>query len=169
MNEEPKRRGRPRKNSQTPPIMADELPGDRIIFPGFGPPTIAATDESGPFPEAFDVPTQSQDIVSPFRAPEDNTPVESVPTATTTLTIHGQSELELEQKPNITVWASLGATIRTADYENQKLDIGVRGIPVGASDEFIATQMEKAKETLHAVVDHLAAEMGRRMIEDYGR
>jgi len=69
----------------------------------------------------------------------------------------------------VKVWASLGFTIQTAPFENQKLDMGVSGIPVDASDEYIESQMQQATITLDKVVNSLAKEMGRRLREDYGR
>lgn len=70
---------------------------------------------------------------------------------------------------DVKVWASLGATIQTKPFENQKIDIGISGIPVDASPEFIEKQLEKATITLHTVVESLAKEMSRRLREDYGR
>lgn len=74
-----------------------------------------------------------------------------------------------EENTKVTVWASLGATINLGNYESQKIDIGITGIPIDASDEFIAERLAKANVTLHTVVESLAQEMGRRMREDYGR
>jgi hypothetical protein len=69
----------------------------------------------------------------------------------------------------VKVWASLGMTIQTAPFENQKLDMGVSGIPIDASDQYIEEQMRQATITLNKVVDSLAREMTRRLREDYGR
>lgn len=68
-----------------------------------------------------------------------------------------------------TVWASVGATINLGNFENQKIDIGVAGIPINASPEFLAEKLSQATVTLHTVVESLAQEMSRRMKEDYGR
>jgi hypothetical protein len=78
-------------------------------------------------------------------------------------------EISIETQSEVKVWASLGITLNTGNYENQKLDIGVTGIPVDATDEYIEEQMIKATGTLNRVVEHLAKEMGRRLKEDYGR
>lgn len=67
------------------------------------------------------------------------------------------------------VWASLGCTINTGNYENQRIDIGVAGIPINATDEYLVQILEQASATLHKIVDGLAVEMGRRLQEDYGR
>lgn len=69
----------------------------------------------------------------------------------------------------VKVWASLGATVNIGNFENNKIDIGVSGIPAGASSEYIEEQMKLAVMTIHEIVDDLAAEMGRRLREDYGR
>lgn len=74
-----------------------------------------------------------------------------------------------ESETPIRVWASLGATINLGNYESQKIEIGVTGIPVDASPEFIAERLSQATVTIHTVVESLAQEMGRRMKEDYGR
>lgn len=81
---------------------------------------------------------------------------------------NGKEEGETPEA-KVTVWASLGMTINTGNFENQKVDIGVAGLPVDASPEFIAEQLDKAKLTLHTAVEALAAEMTRRLSEDYGR
>lgn len=71
-----------------------------------------------------------------------------------------------EEQPKI--WASLGMTINMGDYNSQKIDIGVAGIPVGASDELIKLHMEKASLTLNKVVAALAEEMFRMRNEIIG-
>lgn len=68
-----------------------------------------------------------------------------------------------------TVWASIGTTINMGNYENQKVDFGLSGIPVGASPEFIQEQLGKATLTLQQIIQGLAVEMGRIMTENYGR
>lgn len=67
------------------------------------------------------------------------------------------------------VWASLGATIRTGDYENQKIDIGVSGVPIDASDEQIALLMDQSILTIEKVLEGLGNKMAKIMSEDYGR
>jgi hypothetical protein len=80
-----------------------------------------------------------------------------------------REEQLVETDTKVTVWASLGMTVNLGNYENQKIDIGVSGLPVDASDEFIALQLNKAKLTLNKAVEGLADEMRRRITEDYGR
>lgn len=83
--------------------------------------------------------------------------------------------LEVESQPmsldttRVKVWASLGMTLNIGNYENQKIDIGVTGLPVDAPPEYIQEQLQKATVTLHSAVEHLAKEMARRLQEDYGR
>ena len=72
-------------------------------------------------------------------------------------------------EPVPTVWASIGQTINLGNYENIKLDIGVSGVPVGASEEYIAEKMDAAQKTLHQVVEALAMELKRRVTEDIKR
>lgn len=75
----------------------------------------------------------------------------------------------MDPDSGVRVWASLGMTINLGNYENQKIDIGLTGIPVDASPEWIQEQLTKAEITLHSVVEGLAQEMGRRLKEDYGK
>lgn len=67
------------------------------------------------------------------------------------------------------VWVSLGAKINTGNYENQDVQMGVSNVPVSADQEYINTVVSQAQNTLRAVMEGLAAEMGRIMREDYGR
>lgn len=64
-----------------------------------------------------------------------------------------------------TVWASIETTIRTRDYENIKLGFGVAGVPVGATPENIA----KALGTIVDINEALAAELSRKLQEEFGR
>ena len=68
-----------------------------------------------------------------------------------------------------TISASIGMTINIGNFENQKIEIGVAGIPVDATPEYIEEQLGKATTTINTAVEHLAAEMGKRLKEDYGR
>lgn len=68
-----------------------------------------------------------------------------------------------------TVWASLGATINTGNYENQKIDIGIAGVPINATPEYLEEILNKATITIHSVVERLAEDMSQRMHDDYGR
>lgn len=71
--------------------------------------------------------------------------------------------------PKTTVWASIGQTIATRQYENIKIDIGVSGIPVSCSDEELNQRLEAASFTLDRVVNALATQLARRVKEDLGR
>lgn len=71
--------------------------------------------------------------------------------------------------PTERVWVSLGATIKTGDYENQKIDMGISGVPVGASQEYIDELMKAAIMTSQQVIGAMAEEMGRILKENYGR
>lgn len=64
-----------------------------------------------------------------------------------------------------TVWASISTTIKTRDYENIKLDFGVAGIPLGASAETIT----QALGTIQQCNEALAAELSRKLVEEFGR
>lgn len=64
-----------------------------------------------------------------------------------------------------TVWASISTTIKTRDYENIKLDFGIAGVPIGATPENIA----KALGTIQDVNEALAAELSRKLQEEFGR
>lgn len=64
-----------------------------------------------------------------------------------------------------TVWASISTTIKTRDYENIKLDFGVAGIPLGADQATIV----KALGTIQEVNEALAAELSRKLQEEFGR
>lgn len=75
----------------------------------------------------------------------------------------------MSEEPTPTVWASIGTTIKTREYENIKLDFGVSGIPAGASKEFIDTKMKEATLTLQEIMEHLAAELSRNLQENFGR
>lgn len=68
----------------------------------------------------------------------------------------------------VTVWAGLSRTIQIKPYEPIKIDIGMSGIPVGASSEWLAEQLDAANKTLHEVVESLAKEMTRRLRDDLG-
>lgn len=76
------------------------------------------------------------------------------------------------EKPELSgerVWVSMGTTINTGNFENQKLDIGISGVPVGASQEYIDEMLKRAIMTSQDVVYVLAKEMGRILKEEYGR
>lgn len=62
------------------------------------------------------------------------------------------------------VWASISTTIKTRDYENIKLDFGL-AVPPDASPEYIA----KAMNTILEVNEALAAELSRKLQEEFGR
>lgn len=78
-------------------------------------------------------------------------------------------EEQLQAGSGVKLWCSLGTTIRTADYENQKIDLGISGVPLGASDEYIQNLVDEANITLQKMVYGLATEMSRILREDYGR
>lgn len=81
-----------------------------------------------------------------------------------------KSEEAIPTEPNdIKVWASVSRTLNMGNYESLKIDLGVTGIPVGASEEYIEEQLNQAEMTLKTVVDHLAQELGRRIHDDLGR
>lgn len=76
---------------------------------------------------------------------------------------------QLNQPRDERIWVSLGTTINTGNYENQKIDIGITGVPVGASQEYIDNLMARAIVSSQQVVLALAQEMGRILREEYGR
>lgn len=67
-----------------------------------------------------------------------------------------------------TVWASIGTTVNTGNFENIKIDVGLSGIPVGSTDEYLAHKLQEANLTLEKVVSILAQQLGDR-IDEYGR
>lgn len=73
-----------------------------------------------------------------------------------------------EESPT-TVWASIGGTFKTGDYENIKIDLGLAGVPVGITDEDLAVRLQAAELTLEKVISALASELGKRVKEDLGR
>lgn len=76
-----------------------------------------------------------------------------------------KEESAVSQEPR--VWASLGCTITTRQYENVKIDIGVSGIPIDCSPEHLAVILKGAQLQLQRVVDSLAEEMSRRIENDF--
>lgn len=68
-----------------------------------------------------------------------------------------------------TVWASVAMKINIGNYENQEISFGVSGIPTDATPEVFENLMQESTMTIKSVVDRLATEMHRRLVEDYGR
>lgn len=66
------------------------------------------------------------------------------------------------------IWASLGATINTGNFQNYKIDIGVTGIPTDISREELAVRIRNAQATLYDTVMGLAAELEKRILDAKG-
>lgn len=58
-----------------------------------------------------------------------------------------------------TVWASVGATVNTGDFNSVRIDLGVSGVPVGASHEEIVGRMALAEQTLSEVFELLSGQL----------
>lgn len=67
-----------------------------------------------------------------------------------------------------TVWASIGQTINLGNYENVKIDIGLSGIPVDCTEEYLDEQLASAGDTLKKIVFKLAEELQKRAKEVRG-
>lgn len=65
----------------------------------------------------------------------------------------------------VKLWASLGTTIATRQYENVKIDIGITGVPIDVSEEHLKVLLEGANVTLERMIHSLADELGRRISE----
>lgn len=72
-------------------------------------------------------------------------------------------------EPSPTVWASVGGTFRTRDYENIKIDVGLAGVPVGCSEEVLQELLLGANVTLQRLVDALATELAREVESHVGQ
>lgn len=68
--------------------------------------------------------------------------------------------MESNQEPK--VWASLGQTINLGNFENVKIDIGLSGIPINCTPEFMEEQLNSASKTLEQIVFRLAQELQQR-------
>lgn len=66
-----------------------------------------------------------------------------------------------------TVWASVGATINTGEYNNIKVDLGysLAGVPVGASKEEVEERAKHADETLEIVFENLSNKLIEKATE----
>lgn len=76
--------------------------------------------------------------------------------------------MDPESNSSPKVWASVGATINTGDYENKKIDIGVSGVPVGATPEEIKELIKMSSNTLDEVLSSLSEKM-IEIMEAFGR
>lgn len=75
----------------------------------------------------------------------------------------------MSEQKDVTVWASVGCTIQVRQFEPVKIEMGVAGIPVGASSEYLSQQLDAANLTLHEIIDSLTREMQQRLHDDFGR
>lgn len=66
------------------------------------------------------------------------------------------------------VWASLGQTINMGNFENIKIDIGLSGIPINCTPDFLESQLGAASKTLQEIVYRLATELQARAREVRG-
>lgn len=57
------------------------------------------------------------------------------------------------------IWASVGTTINTGNYENYKIDIGVTGVPIDATPEQTAKYLEMTRMKLFEVVASLGEQL----------
>lgn len=63
----------------------------------------------------------------------------------------------------VTCWASLGATINLGNFQSQKIDIGLAGVPVGTTPEELEVLLEGGKATIEMVVAKLGAKMAEQI------
>lgn len=63
----------------------------------------------------------------------------------------------------VKVWASLGQTINTGNFNNIKIDIGVSGIPTDCTEAAFQEIMRGAHATLEKVVFTLADQLAQRV------
>lgn len=75
----------------------------------------------------------------------------------------------MESEPKTTVGASLGATINLGNYESQKMDAWITGVPVDATDEQLALLLSKANITVEKVIMALAEELNQRIADIRGQ
>lgn len=71
----------------------------------------------------------------------------------------------MEENKTPTVWASIGTTIEVSKtpYQNYKIDIGLSGIPVDASEELRQKYIDQGKKTIYEVLMSLGEELGNRI------
>lgn len=75
--------------------------------------------------------------------------------------------MEADPKPT-TVGASLGATINLGNYESQKIDAWITGVPINATDEQLELLLSQANITVERVIMALATELNRRIMDVRG-
>lgn len=68
-------------------------------------------------------------------------------------------EVNMESENKMTCWASIGATINLGNFQSQKIDIGLAGVPVGTTPEELEVLLEGGKATLQMVIQKLGNEL----------
>jgi hypothetical protein len=58
-----------------------------------------------------------------------------------------------------TVWVSLGMTVNLGNFENQKLDVGLAGIPADASPEYLEKVLGEAGKTIDTIMEGLGQQL----------
>lgn len=71
----------------------------------------------------------------------------------------------MDNEPRPTVWASLGTTVNIGNFENQKVDVGISGIPADASDEYLTEILDRSRNTIKTVINELANELFEKVKE----
>lgn len=69
--------------------------------------------------------------------------------------------MTMESKP--TVWASMGATINLGNFQSEKIDIGIAGIPIGITRAELDELLVGGKATLEVVIEKVAEEIGEKI------
>lgn len=72
-------------------------------------------------------------------------------------------EEPVENNTRPTCWASFEATINLGNYQNEKIAIGLAGIPINATSEEIEVLLEGGKATIEMVVEKLGQKMAEQI------
>lgn len=75
----------------------------------------------------------------------------------------------MNNNDEIKLWASLDTTVNTGNYENVKIGLGISGVPVDCTPEYLAQKLKEAQLTLGEIVEGLGVEMNRRLTAGFSK
>lgn len=66
---------------------------------------------------------------------------------------------------DVTVFSSMGATINIGNFQSQKIDVGIAGVPINCTPEHLAELLQGGKVTITTVIEMLALELSEKVEE----